>query len=200
MYTPKHIPWRPTSKHRVKIVLKHAVHPKIAVIKSDRTASSASNMKNGFTLIELIVVLAIMGLITSMGFAFYNSYTQNAQLSQEASRLMDVLTVAQKKSTSPDTCGVQTNQGYQVVTVATTYSLQLCCGPQSGSCTTASTIQNYTLPSFITLTSATIQFQTLSRGVIGAATLTLKNSNSSKCIDTTVNASGTISQGSPYGC
>ncbi len=157
-------------------------------------------MKYGFTLIELIVVLAIMGLITSLGFAYYNSYTQNAQLTQEASRLMDVLTVAQKKSTSPDSCGALTNQGYQVVTAATSYSLQLCCGPQNGSCTTPSTIQTYTLPSFITLTSATIQFQTLSAGVIVPGTVTIKNTNSSKCIDTTINAPGTISQGSPYGC
>lgn len=178
------------------------VHPKIAVIKSVHTVSSASNMKNGYTLIELIVVLAIMGLVTSLGFAFYNSYTQNVQLNQEASRLMDALTLAQTKSLSPEACGGLTpvNQGYQVVTTNASYSLQLCCGVQSGSCNTSSTIQNYTLPPYITLTSATIQFQTLSAGVIGAGSVTLKNTNSSKCIDTTINASGAISQSSPYGC
>lgn len=44
-----------------------------------------NRMKNGFTLIELMIVVAIMGILASMAISAYQTYTIRAQVAEAAS-------------------------------------------------------------------------------------------------------------------
>ena len=94
-----------------------------------------NKISNSFTIIELLIVVAIIALFSGLSLAYYNNFGQQAKLKEEARKIVDVLELAKKKANSGDippgvTCSSGFN-GYQVKgTDKKTYLLSLCCGGQ----------------------------------------------------------------------
>lgn len=71
----------------------------------------------GFTLIELMVVFALMGLIVAGGVVSYSSYNKKQGLQMGAADMVNILTSAKAKAISqvkPPECDGKTLGGYQV--------------------------------------------------------------------------------------
>lgn len=146
----------------------------------------------GFTLIELIIVFAILAVLTSVGAASYSGYN-NSQIFQVAvADVNQFLTTAKARSLAqvkPTTCGTQSLQGYRVIiTQATsTYDLNVVCGG------TVYLIERKRLPSpvtFATGSAPSIQFN-VSSAAATAGTITINGFSKTKTI--TVSTTGNIS-------
>lgn len=83
----------------------------------------------GFTLIELIVSIAILMLLMAGLLASYNNYNQGQQLKQTAQTVKANLRLGQSKALSAlkPASGCTELQGYAVSFTATTYSVQAQC-------------------------------------------------------------------------
>lgn len=166
-------------------------------------------MKKAFSLIEILIVVAVMGIMTGTGITYYNSFTQSKQLELESKKMADVLDLAKKKASAGDmftACASGTAlMSYQVVITGTTYDLQQCCGANN-SCTTPTTVNSYTIQSSaitIVSTAGNVAFKTLSQGaIIGAGNPIKFKSSSGSCIDVTISNLGLVDVGSSYttGC
>lgn len=183
-------------------------------------AKLIKNTLCGYTLIELIIVIAIISLFSTLGLAQYNSYSEQARLKTEAQKLSGVLELARKKALAQDlgpSCTANEFQGYQVKLGSTSdgtssdtnkYLLSLCC---SGTCSESASnrIQSYAFPNTnIVFGSAVVgttgesfpypvQFypsQAYS-SLSSTLTLMLKNSaitSTNKCIKITVSTIGVV--------
>lgn len=118
-------------------------------------------MKKGFTLIEMIVVVAIISLFFGLSLAYYNEYSDLKELDNAVQQIDDVLHLAQKKAIAGDIETACNNfTGYEVrCTASNQYDLYFCC---NDACT--SKLASYVLDSSLTLTcsKASIYFKPLS--------------------------------------
>ncbi len=153
--------------------------------------------KYSFTLIESLVIVAIIIIFTGFSLAYYNNFTEEKKLETEVKKLVDVLELAKKKASAGDLYTPCSDfRGYQVTVISSSYSLQFCCGD---SCGTA--IQTYNFPTnIISTTSKTVIFNPLSAKTTENSTITVKNTSLSKCVDLTIAASGLITEGAKYSC
>lgn len=108
----------------------------------------------GFTLIELIVVFAIIAIISTIAIASFVNYNKTQNLQVGVSELISTLTLARSKAlsqTKPDICTNQILNGYQVVLSISTnsYELDVVCS------NIATKIQSSNLPTNVTFDSAT---------------------------------------------
>ncbi len=150
---------------------------------------SSKNLRNiflhktisGFTLIEIIIVFAVLAVISAAGLASFVSYSRLQALVTEVNTLTSVINLARSNAISqvkPSTKCVGTSpltlDGYVVTLVTTgsknTYTLGVVCGPQTDPSPTT-----YRFPQTITFnptstTVSTIYFRVLTGGVV------LKNS------------------------
>lgn len=104
----------------------------------------------GFTLIELIVVVAIILIFSAMAIAQYNGFSEQSKLKSEVKKVADVLELARKKSLSNEILNscVGNFSGYKLnFSSNKDYELSFCC---AGSCSTS--VYTYHIPS----TSSTI--------------------------------------------
>jgi prepilin-type N-terminal cleavage/methylation domain-containing protein len=105
---------------------------------------------NGFTMIELLVVMAVIVTITALLVGGYNNFNQTERLRQSGKDLKTNLRLAQTKATSglkPSGCSVL--DGYRVTFDSSSYTIQaLCGGALAGSITTI------TLPDAISFSPA----------------------------------------------
>jgi len=60
------------------------------------------NLKNGFSLIELLLVIAIMGLIVGISIPFYQSFQLSSQIDTSTSEIVGSLRRAQIRSMAND--------------------------------------------------------------------------------------------------
>lgn len=160
---------------------------------------NTKKLVSGFTLLELIIVVIIITTFVGLSIANYNRFNEEKKLEEQTKQLIDVLDLASKKASSgdiPTSCS--SFEGYEVQTTASSYSFYRCC---DGNCTL---VRTYTLPTNFSLSVRTVRFKPLSRGtdLINNATLKIKNSFISKCIDITVSPAGIVSEGNKYtgGC
>ena len=54
--------------------------------------------KFSFTLIELLIVISIISILSTVGLAYYNKYGEEVKLKNSANQLADVLELAKKKA------------------------------------------------------------------------------------------------------
>ena len=169
----------------------------------------ASGVKDGFSLLELLVVIIIIPIMAGVSIAQFNRQTQEVKLDKQADQIIDVMELAKKKSLTGDLgqyAGACPNfSGYRVqFTPASPYSafnLNICC---AGVCNSG--IATYTVETPLTVTISgphPVQFTALSPGTTGAANtvITVRNPTViSKCIDITISPVGIITKGNKIAC
>ncbi len=164
-------------------------------------------MKKGFTLIEIIVVIAVISLITGMSLAYYNTFNEQQKLRSEAKKIIDVIELAKHKASSGDSPASCTTgfTGYRADIGAASYFISACC---AGTCDTANPVQTYPFSSnSITATNGYIQFKQLTGGIstnYSPLQINVKSSQlpaNANCIVITFTAVGNISVSSTLtGC
>jgi type IV fimbrial biogenesis protein FimT len=133
----------------------------------------------GFTLIELLIIVSIMGLLMTIGVAYYQNFNRRQIVIQAAKELKNNLRLAQSKALAgvkPEECtGVL--EGYRVDLEAGEYSLNAVCPNDV-------VIQTYSLVGVSAAPEGQIFFKVLAQGVSEQKEITLTNSSgySSKVI------------------
>lgn len=172
-----------------------------------RKGSYISSYSLGFTLIELMVVIAIMSFISIIGIASYISFNNTQVFNNAYLETKTVLQRAQSLSSSQVIPSVAqcTNtqiQGYQVATCSKTASCQGSCTNNNNQYYTLSVICNgqpvminqapYQLPSKTHFTNASCPtFLPLSAGAMPAS-ISIQDSSNTKTVTITVNNTGVI--------
>lgn len=157
-------------------------------------------MKKAFTFIELLIVVGLILIFSSIGLASFNSYNQQLKLKTEAKKLADVLELAKKKAESseliptpnvtPSYCS--NFNGYKVSLTSTSYALKYSCNSID------TTINSYDFPNLTTYIGSNYEFIFPPSGLntnITVNTITLKNNNidnNNKCINISVSTNGII--------
>ncbi len=148
-------------------------------MRTKRNIGIPSN--SGFTLIEIIVVFAVLAVISAAGLASFVIYSRQQALSTQANTLTSVINQARSNAISqvkPSTKCIGpsplTLDGYIVTLVTTgdknTYKLGIVCGPGTDpSPTEYKFSQNITFDPILT-TVSTIYFRVITGGIV------LKNS------------------------
>lgn len=133
----------------------------------------ASKVRNGFTLIELIVSIAILMLLMAGLLASYNNYNQGQVLKQAAQTVKANLRLGQSKALSAlkPASGCTQLQGYTVSFTPTSYSIQAQC--TEGLVGTSTSLS---LPTNVSFSPVPASF------VYGVLTRGLLNTNSSVSI------------------
>jgi len=147
-----------------------------------------------FTLIELLVTTTIILIFGGLSLAYYNNFTQEKSLKNEALKLVNTLEIAKKKANSGDLSGRTCDggfNGYQVNVTSSGYSLSLRCGGASIS----PAVFSYSFPSSsnISISGGTgnYDFRELNLNST-SGTIRIKNLNISKCLDITISSAGII--------
>lgn len=91
--------------------------------------------KSGFTLVELIVVIAILGILAGIAVPAYSGYIKKAQEAKAYSELSIIQTAAQ-------TVAVENNTVVKTMSVAADGALTVTCDPAS-TAVTAAKVANY---------------------------------------------------------
>jgi len=147
----------------------------------------------GFTLIELIVVIAIITLFAGLSLSGYRNLNEQSKLRSDARKMADVLELAKTKSSSAELYNnACTNfNGYQVAILGNSYSLNFCC---DAACATP--VQSYDLQSNISVITGTgtVQFLPLTTGAALSFTppVRIKNSMTNQCMDVNISPIGLV--------
>lgn len=136
------------------------------------TKGLALSIVEGFTLIELMIVIAIMGIIFSMGYASYQSYLKQQGILTVVRSIQSDLRFAEEAAISGNKAGCPgVFLGYQfTVTSATAYTVSANCSSGLIATKTVSTIPNGITIAPVT---TTITFKALGEGISPASTTTL---------------------------
>lgn len=149
----------------------------------------APNNKNfGYTLFEILVVVAIILLFSGLSLAYYNSFNEQKRLEGEAKKFVETLELAKKKTISGDKPCTDYSGNYRVSWTSVspyTYTLtSMGCSDQSV----------YTLPSnFSFLSAGNVTFEPFGLGS-NSACLIIKNDSSGKCRKVSVEGSANIEE------
>jgi len=157
----------------------------------------------GYTLIEIVIVLGIITILSGFGIAKYNAYNQQLILKNQAKKLADVFELTKKKAmsselivtpfvTPPTYC---TNFiGYQIEIAPLFYKLEYGC---NGVYSTI--VQTYDFPTNISATQGTgiFTFSPLGTGTnLTINSIRLKNSKiddiNHQCIDISISPIGIV--------
>lgn len=68
--------------------------------ENEQRKTNSQSRKFGFTLIEVLTVIAIIGILAAIGVPFFNNYRQSLNLSNAATRLTGELRLAQQRAIS----------------------------------------------------------------------------------------------------
>lgn len=159
--------------------------------------SSLKLRKEGFTLLELLVTMAIFGLVVGIGTAQYQAFNRGRMLKNATASAVSNLRLVQGRALSgekPGGVGCLTFKGYQVSYVnATSYQVQPYCSTATGDATVGNST-TYTLPPGIVFGNAFSSFRLLpvAQGADAARTLTLKEQNGTTCYGVDISTSGDI--------
>lgn len=157
-------------------------------------------MKNAFTIIELLIVTAIIGIGISGGIAAYGMLGQAKQLDYESQKIADFIALYQKKSQTPPACSTGSEfQGYQLnfSAINNDYDAYICCGASQTalptSCTTAVESINISSSNVAIQSTGYVIFKPVGAGSTinpNGYTLTIKNTASSQCVSITFGLNG----------
>ena len=148
--------------------------------------------QNGFTLIELVVVFAVIGIMSALGIASLASYGNKQSLETAALNVADMVNLARARSLSqvkPSECGTNTLTGYQIdITIAANqYALSV-------QCTNSYTLVSEKLPaniSFASSSATTVLFPLLTGGSSSYNQIIINGYGANKIIN--INNTGNVS-------
>lgn len=163
------------------------------------------NPQNGFTIIEIIVVVVITMILLGLGVAGYSNFNQTQKLKQTAEDIKSALRDAQNRALSGEknstVCGaapssLPLNHWRFSITSNNAYTI-------SGSCEGSTFgLKSYITPTNITMSpsSGNIDFKPLGQGVTQGSltTITLTSAVTNKSIDITISTNGDITVGAIY--
>jgi len=146
----------------------------------------------GFTLIELIIVFAIIGIMTMLGIAAYNSYNSSQAVQSSASDVSNMLNTAKSRALTqviPSSCNSIPVTGYEVDVMLNggQYTLSVVCG-------TNQILTTNNLPpniKFASSSTPTVFFNISDGTVTGTATISITGYGKTKTI--TVGKTGDVS-------
>lgn len=149
-----------------------------------RNISSSRKFSQGFTLIEMLVVFAIIGSLTVGGVNTFFFYSQTQSYRTAVSEVSHLLATAKTRAISqvkPTDCATQDLRAYQVSFTApgSTYKLEVVCGGNVYPITTKN------LPSSVTFTagSASVVSFAVRTGIVSQQqTITIVGNNTTKSI------------------
>lgn len=148
------------------------------------------NSEGGFTLIELIVVITVIGILSTVGVASFVEYSRSQTIRTAVAEYITILNTAKSRTFSQvkgSNCQTKVINGYSVtVTSATSYRFDEVCGGSSF------LIESKTLPSTLTFSEPypSFLFRVLTGGVTGHGTATINGYGRSEVI--TVTAAGGV--------
>ena len=153
------------------------------------------SLQDGFTLIEMLVVVGIISTLTSLGIASYSSYNASQTVGSNATNVATQLGSARSQAISqvvPASCGANVLTGYQVnITVnSQQYTVSAVCGTPP----TQQVVSTNKLPPNLTFgagSTATVFFSVASGSVASIATIYVNGYGKTKTI--TVSKIGNIS-------
>lgn len=164
-------------------------------IKNFSSLISHLSSRDGFTLIELIVVLSVAAVISVIGIAAFVSYNQTQSLNTTAADIANMFSVAKSRAASgvkPTTgpCFTQTLDGYRIsITIPRTYKLDAVCPSGISNILTSTLPNNITFDSIQT-TPLAYMYPVLTGGFSGGGTIVLSGFGKSKSI--TVDSLGNV--------
>jgi len=146
----------------------------------------------GFTLIEIVIVFAIIAILTSLGLAAYNAYNGGQEVQSSATDIETMLNLAKSRSLTqviPTSCGANSVTGYQVDVVVGSqqYTLSAICGSKQ-------IVETNNLPPRVTFAngSTTTVFFNISTGTVASnATISITGFGRTKTV--TVSQIGDVS-------
>ncbi len=166
-----------------------------------------------FTLIEMIIVIAVIGILSGLTVSSYRVSSETRNLEGESRKLADFFGLAYKKGYAAETGNLaqcSDFRGYQVTLTpgSRQYSLTRCC---NATCSGAQsvTIASHTLRSpNVTFTApagtTTYLFRPLSLQTVtnppANTTITLRNAAVGKCVTLTVGTAGSIQENAQVNC
>lgn len=162
-------------------------------------ALSFTKFKRAFTIIEFLIVFGIIGIVTTLSIASYNTFTESNKLKDEVQNAVSVLSLAQKRATTGEDCGSScTFDSFKVAfTGSAGYTMQ---GQSdvAGVKTPYGTAVTYAIDAVnsnivILDNTKSVTFNKLTGAPNSADTIRFKNNLAIKCTQISITATGLIS-------
>ena len=159
---------------------------------------------NGFTIIELIIVVVVISLSVLAAIPVYNNFTGEKKLEYEALKLSDALSLARSMTNAPKSCASgQEFQGYRLTFTSSNYTIYQCCGTSGQSPTCSNSVKTYKITSpNVQITDAAnyVHFLPRAGGTYTGSekNMTLKDITENKCIKIFIRDSGKVFLDTPY--
>lgn len=150
--------------------------------------------RRGFTLLELIIILAVVSTLSVFSLASYSTLNKEKTLQAETEQFIETLELAKKKVTAGDKLRCATTLTDYSVTITSTTSYTLIAGCATGDVTLAT----YQFPTnsplvFSDYTAAETVFTPLSSGAT-ANCIALSDPKLNKCRQVSVSTAATIGE------
>lgn len=146
--------------------------------------------KNGFTLLELIIVFSVIAILSTLGIASFVGYSRSQSLQSAASELASTLNLAKARASSqvkPTECEGTLN-GYKVMiddpyqTPSVKYSLYVVCGESQLVKTTTLPDNGKIIFDSDNTTTSLIFFPVITGIVQGAGNVVLTGYSQTRCL------------------
>lgn len=176
-------------------------------------------MSKGYSLLELLIVVAIIVVFSGLSLPYFHTATSDRQLDQEVKKFIDYVELAKQKAAASSVSDVINDvqcvkyRGYEIVFDSTTvYRVRACCSNSAfpnNICSYLKDKEIYTLPSGFTMSfsaninpPSVIHFPVLQLGTLltSDATITIKSAAISKCVSVTINRVGVVNEGNKVSC
>lgn len=170
--------------------------PPVNAVEIATIAWALMDKSRAFTMIELLVVVTILMVFFGLSIAYYGSFNEQKKLERDTNKLIDVLSLAQKKAGVGDlgTNNCLNFSGYTVSFTSGSYMMTLSCSP---SCSETGCSNTFNLQPGISLssTAGSVTFKKLSTGIdLPEIALTVTNTSTNRCKKITISGTGLISE------
>lgn len=150
----------------------------------------------GFTLVEILVAIGIIGTLSGVGIASYTNFSRRELLNQNSKKLVQDLRLAQSlamNNQKPSGCSQLLSYIFQLN--SRTYLIYAeCVGGCPSGCSEASPVKSDNVSGNLTLTGFTlVKFKILNQGIETTGGSTLNVTGFGKTNTITINPGGTIS-------